>query len=405
MLVYGRDVCKASSLFALSLLSAAIAMLMLAWQTGDDDGLACYVQERTKRVISSVTATFDLGSAVNSLIHLNAPTDVLAASVNAAEVFQDLRNFTPACEYLEAGVVSLEAAYDEASILNGCKGLKLNWLQQKLGVLVLFSMRHALGQWYGSQQPSLPDPEAPPDAALRAAVRRAYSYTVGLASEILHGMLWHLMLRQSTALERAGLSFDVSLFAEEYCCKACEGPGCNAACAISEEGDFYHHCFHGVGHGLALLHLARADASTLQTYAACSGSLPLSLPPHPRALARAEAECAQLAERWRPNRRACYTGVYMHYFELLRVDAAVWAGACEQARCRAACIIKCREFGRYFFPGTGVCYGVAEGNARVRQLDMRFDPAQAQAASSSFYTPEAEAMLVPAGSVGAGCFS
>jgi hypothetical protein len=221
--------------------------------------------------------------------------------------------------------------------------------------------KHVVGQWA---------------ADVDADVAAIFSFRDGVSAQYVHGFVWHKML---TAAAGGPATPDmVRGFAELLCCRACRGAECNAGCTSKREGDWYHACFHGVGHGSALL--ALHQNGRLASYGKCTATRWLSQPPTPKAMSEGEAGCDAATVGSHRNRKYCYLGVYMSYFEYLRPVASDWASACDAAACPAACIIKCRQFASQIFdaplfmdmawPTTVVCYGPRPlGRAQAVALD------------------------------------
>ena len=247
-------------------------------------------------------------------------------------------------------------------------------------------IKHVVGQWVA-------------DRGFKDLSRIAASFHDGVASQFTHGIIWQTLLRripQPFTLE------SVRLLAAELCCEGCAAQECNARCATGLEGDWYHACFHGVGHGGMLLALRDAGVSI---GSACEPARWLSLPVHRDAMLRGVAVCETVPH---PNRKWCLTGAYMSYFEFIRPSRVDWSVACEQVPCMAACIMKCRQFASDLidpvftiarWPTAVVCYG-----PRLLSRDRAFalDNVMAPYSEKSFtrpdggpyYTAEFEALLV-----------
>ena len=238
-------------------------------------------------------------------------------------------------------------------------------------------------------------------------LERVASLHDSVASQYLHGIVWHSMLKQ-LALNYSMTS--VRGFAIDVCCAACSGPGCNAECATTIEGDWYHACFHGLGHGSMLLAQAAVD-TRFNAYSACTPVPWLSLGADAKTLSQATASCeAATAGRHAPNRKHCFTGLYMSYFQNLNPVRSEWDAACKHAACKAACIIKCRQFASDIFdpvpiiftwPSRLVCYGDRSLSKDVAfALDDRITVyarhSYGQPAAASVFTAEYEDTLFQA---------
>jgi hypothetical protein len=256
------------------------------------------------------------------------------------------------------------------------------------------------------------------------------AYRDGVGANYLHGFVWYKMLAvgasspQSAGADGGVLDGVVPRVAQTLCCDGCRGGGCNARCASEVEGDWYHACFHGVGHG-SILRALMAHGAMGAAYEACTPTPWFRSAPDPTSLAEGEAGCDAAVVGRRTNRKFCMLGVYMSYFENLRLQPAEWSQACETAACPAACIIKCRQFASMLFdptlflhtttdwPSPLVCYGrhpLSRDDAIA--LDTRFavysDPLTVVDAAShrprvlrsiyepghgAVYTPETETWL------------
>ena len=254
---------------------------------------------------------------------------------------------------------------------------------------ILFA-KHVVGQWA---------------ADVGAEASDLVAYKDGVANQYVHGFVWHKMLT-SAAGERASPEM-VRRLAEVLCCRACKGAECNAECASTAEGDWYHACFHGVGHGSVLL--ALHHEGRLASYGKCTATRWLSQKPSPKSMLDGEAGCEAAAVGSRRNRKYCLLGVYMSYFEYLEPVASEWASACDGAACPAACIIKCRQFASQLFdpilfipvawPANIICYGQHPlSEAQAAALDETLTVYGARSiyhpGHGEQYTPQLESWLL-----------
>ena len=69
------------------------------------------------------------------------------------------------------------------------------------------------------------------------------------------------------------------------------------------EEDFYHECFHGVGHGSMLVALAADAPAAFADYGACMPVEMLTMRPSANVLIAAEAGCDAATAGRRPNRK------------------------------------------------------------------------------------------------------
>lgn len=293
------------------------------------------------------------------------------------------------------------------SILTEAVTDSASWQHAHAVHLYLAFSKHYVGQWAQARSG---------DALIRAA-----AYRDGVTSEYTHGIVWHTMLTQAAQPMPAEMA---RRFATEVCCAACRGRGCSDECSVRAEGDWYWACFHGYGHGAMLVALAE-NRSSFSAHAPCSPVQWFSQPAAPARLAQAEAACDVAVASRGGNRKACFLGVYMHYFELLALDRRAWASACDNAVCSAACVAKCRQFasdifdpvlpystgpvearlsdsaGELSWPAAVLCYGDTPlTQAQAVALDDRFAPyapsSFAIAANRPFYTRETELQLFDA---------
>jgi hypothetical protein len=231
--------------------------------------------------------------------------------------------------------------------------------------------------------------------------------------------VWYKILEADVRAASASAQ-TMQRWAETLCCDGCRGAECNARCVSETEGDWYHACFHGLGHGSILRALTRRGR--LVADGVCRPPPWFSSAPTTSGLAEAEAGCDDAVVGRRRNRKFCMLGVYMSYFEYLRLEPVEWASACETAACPAACIIKCRQFASVLlepillqppaeqpsWPSPLICYGRHPlSNDAALALDTRFsvysDPLTLydgalhrsiyEPGHGAVYTPEMEAWL------------
>jgi len=207
-----------------------------------------------------------------------------------------------------------------------------------------FHLRHILGQWlydysmaeFGHFNSNI--------LIMASAHARVWK------SELLHGVLWYMMLRRNISEVP-----DVQNMMRTICCDLCPqipGEVCNGECQADHEG-WYHHCFHGIGHGIMLVGLAGQHASAFDNRSACEPVAPLSFGESRNALLKAESTCYSTTAKW--DLTYCLTGVYMTYFEYLEPVYSAWSAACISARNVRICRQKCLQFGTNLFPGVPLC--------------------------------------------------
>ena len=285
-------------------------------------------------------------------------------SATFSRLYRSLTDFSNLCEHLTAamskiGLASTLSAVNQAT--RGSNQLVVNSSRGMRGLMESFyayQLRHIVGQWLAKDHR--------PTAEL---LRLSFSFSVADSSEFLHGFIWQSMLAE-LGTQQTLREGDVTRLAKSWCCDMCPaGEGCNDECTSHAEGDWYHHCFHGVGHGIMLTAFvgevgAGGVASAAPAPTSCEPLEPLSLPPSSEALTAAELLCTRLSTQQLAIRKYCFSGLYMTYFEYSNPWAAFgWHSACAHAACPAACVLKCREFGSTLFPGTAACYGKADGTS------------------------------------------
>ena len=175
-------------------------------------------------------------------------------------------------------------------------------------------------------------------------------------------------------------------------------------------------CFHGVGHGVMLLAMVRSGRDAIssgreheepsegngrvEVPTACEPLEPLSWSLSPGMLALAERQCSLMGTRWASIQKYCFSGMYMTFFEFLHPVSDGWQTMCARARCPAACVLKCREFGRMLFPNTTACYGDGGENPitpkRIAELDGIFRATNGDAHAGSAFSQENEALIIEA---------